>query len=110
VLSPESGILDKRNRLFIVAQKSIHETCEDFVKLPPRLVRHLPEMKVRGNAQDGVDALISVVRYAVTRWIAWVEPEYVNYATLIELAVLARDETTARSDFAAARARAEFES
>ena len=53
-----------------------------------------PDARVRG--------LLPVVRYAVERKIASGKPDYWDYATLVELAVLAKDESGAMDALAAA--------
>ena len=52
--------------------------------------------------------LLPVVRYAVERRIAGGKPDYWDYATLLELAVLAADESAARSALADALAHTQF--
>jgi hypothetical protein len=60
-------------------------------------------MEVRGQPQDGRELLIPIVSYAVERRIASGKPEFWDYATMVELAVLGKDETAAHSALAAAR-------
>jgi tetratricopeptide (TPR) repeat protein len=65
----------------------------------------LMEMKTPPDPRR--DALIPVVRYAVDRRIAAGEPDYWDYATLLELAVLGKDEDRAFAATGDALARAQ---
>jgi tetratricopeptide (TPR) repeat protein len=55
----------------------------------------LMELQEPPNAKQ--QQLIPVVRYAVERRIATAQPDYWDHATLVELAILARDEAAARA-------------
>ena len=61
-------------------------------------------MELRDPPDPRRDALIPVVRYAVQRRIAAGNPDYWDHATLLELAVLARDEAGATEALATALA------
>jgi tetratricopeptide (TPR) repeat protein len=52
-------------------------------------------LEIRDPTDPRLEKLLPVVRYAVERRVAQGEPDYWDYATLIELAVIARDETAA---------------
>lgn len=54
-------------------------------------------MEVRQPGDPALHDLLPVVRYAVERRLAAGTPDYWDYATLLELAVLARDETRANA-------------
>lgn len=52
-------------------------------------------LEIRDPADARIQKILPVVRYAVERRVARGEPDYWDYATLLELAVIARDENAA---------------
>jgi hypothetical protein len=54
-------------------------------------------MEIKDHPDDRRLAIIPVVRYSVERKIAKGKPDYWDYATLLELEVLARDQERAAS-------------
>jgi tetratricopeptide (TPR) repeat protein len=61
-------------------------------------------LEIRNPDDDRIAKLLPVVRYAVERRVARGEPDYWDYATLLELAVIARDESAAADALASALA------
>ena len=55
-------------------------------------------LELKGNGED-IAKLAPVVEYAVNRKIATKTPDYWDYATLIELAVIQNDEKKAEANF-----------
>ncbi len=64
-------------------------------------------LDIKGEAQSLAqkDALLPVVRYAVQQRLKSTRPDYWDYATLLELAVLANDEAAARKSLSDALSR-----
>lgn len=61
-------------------------------------------LEIRDPQDERIAKLLPVVRYAVERRVAHGEPDYWDYATLLELAVIARDENAAAHALASAAA------
>ncbi len=61
-------------------------------------------LEIQDAADPRIQKLLPVVRYAVERRVARGEPDYWDYATLVELAVIARDENAAADALAPALA------
>jgi tetratricopeptide (TPR) repeat protein len=61
-------------------------------------------LEIRDPADARIQTLLPVVRYAVERRLARGEPDYWDYATLVELAVIARDESAASTALTSALA------
>jgi hypothetical protein len=67
-------------------------------------VNALTLMEIRDPHDDRIREILPVVKYSVTRRLSSGNPNYWDYATQLELAVLRRDEAAAEDALAAAPA------